>query len=563
MKLSIPIIAASLLAGIGTAHATVVEFTSGEGYSNGWITAYADWDGAVTNNVVDATGTGYNGATGIVDLSDTAWTDATFTENIEMNSAGDTMTARFRFRYTATQVPIGIAQRGVFSASIVGVETNGEARCGVRRVQSGGVLRLFHQSASGGSNGSSVPETMVGITNVNDTSDWLELTLELVKNGPGAADFIYTRTLSNLVSGVELMSDKTVGYEPQFALYLSPHARAKFSSGWEPNLSGTTNRVLDRFEVFSSFTPKTTVILSSNTGNGGFQDLYVAGTGSQAYTNVPHWFNMGGPETTTCSTDTSMNWNGGGRGGYPFDNRHMVNDTGYTCVSTGEVFSLTYGFATVGANWDGNETNRTYLFTTAVPVDGNITTADRTTVVGVIDFAVTTNVFAEFPIFDAFYTTTASDVGKTFYFASVLIDPSVTKVTNARLDDFALSVKTYGSVLAPWDQFVEDYGITNGPSGDQDLDGENNYYEYVLGGDPTNGAVKGQQPVFDPAGKYLFSLRGDSTLSYSVLTNTDLIFGSWGTNGPIAVGENDGAMHALTNTVGTASSELFMKLIVE
>ena len=64
--------------------------------------------------------------------------------------------------------------------------------------------------------------------------------------------------------------------------------------------------------------------------------------------------------------------------------------------------------------------------------------------------------------------------------------------------------------------------------------------------------------MFDPAGKYLFSLRGDSTLSYSVLTNTDLIFGSWGTNGPIAVGENDGAMHALTNTVGTASSELFM-----
>ncbi|MDZ8120005.1 hypothetical protein [Pontiella agarivorans] len=111
-------------------------------------------------------------------------------------------------------------------------------------------------------------------------------------------------------------------------------------------------------------------------------------------------------------------------------------------------------------------------------------------------------------------------------------------------------------------------GVTGSETDDDDGDGLSNRGEYIFGGDPVppNGALdQGTRPTFDPAtGAYQFSIRNDNTLNYYVLTNLDLVNGSWGTNaGPVSVTGNDGLMGDYTNMLDTVESKMFIKLLAE
>lgn len=110
-------------------------------------------------------------------------------------------------------------------------------------------------------------------------------------------------------------------------------------------------------------------------------------------------------------------------------------------------------------------------------------------------------------------------------------------------------------------------GVTGGKTGDDDGDGLDNWGEYVFDGIPylPEGATnQGIPPAFDVAsGDYSFSLRADSALSYSVMTSDDLVSGSWTTNAPVFITENDGEMDAYSVAVGTTAEQLFIKLLVE
>jgi hypothetical protein len=116
-----------------------------------------------------------------------------------------------------------------------------------------------------------------------------------------------------------------------------------------------------------------------------------------------------------------------------------------------------------------------------------------------------------------------------------------------------------------YDLWALDNGVAGGMLDDQDGDGLNNRGEYIFGGDPNDGGLGdvGTQPRFDGEGGYVFSIRNDSTLKYYVLTNQNLVSGSWGTNDLGAISLNDGGMQTYTNCIGTSADQLFIKLLVE
>jgi hypothetical protein len=108
------------------------------------------------------------------------------------------------------------------------------------------------------------------------------------------------------------------------------------------------------------------------------------------------------------------------------------------------------------------------------------------------------------------------------------------------------------------------YGLSGTPTDDDDLDTLSDFGEYVLGGNPTNGSLNDlTNPWFDSNGDYIYLLRGDNTLNAYVLTNADLVAGSWGTNATVSVTSDSGNMESYTNTVGTSADQLYIKLLVE
>jgi hypothetical protein len=128
------------------------------------------------------------------------------------------------------------------------------------------------------------------------------------------------------------------------------------------------------------------------------------------------------------------------------------------------------------------------------------------------------------------------------------------------------------SSLVVWIETVgegyDGFAVLNGLSGvktdDNDLDGLADYGEYVFGGNPTNGADAGVLPQFDAiSGDYSFSLIGDDSVTAHVMTNSDLVAGTWGTHATVSVTASDGVLSAYTNSVGIDASQVFIKLIVE
>jgi len=115
-----------------------------------------------------------------------------------------------------------------------------------------------------------------------------------------------------------------------------------------------------------------------------------------------------------------------------------------------------------------------------------------------------------------------------------------------------------------WGQFASQHGLRGQYDSDEDGDGQLDFGEYALGGNPTNAADPGVVPSFDATrGDLVFSLVGDDSLRACVMTSSNLISGRWITHEVVDVLETDGQMHAYASSVGTTNDLLFIKLNLE
>jgi hypothetical protein len=105
---------------------------------------------------------------------------------------------------------------------------------------------------------------------------------------------------------------------------------------------------------------------------------------------------------------------------------------------------------------------------------------------------------------------------------------------------------------------------------DYDGDVQNNFYEYVLNGDPTNAAVGGVSPVLINVNSerlYIHLQRNDDAgLLYSVETSTNLVSNAWTNSGYSVFGTNTmggGTFYdVVTNSISTAGNQLFIRLLI-
>ncbi|VGO23240.1 BNR-4 repeat-containing protein [Pontiella sulfatireligans] len=133
----------------------------------------------------------------------------------------------------------------------------------------------------------------------------------------------------------------------------------------------------------------------------------------------------------------------------------------------------------------------------------------------------------------------------------------------------------HGFIVRP----VLDYGfaawsyshvLAEGALGDDDKDGLSNLYEYGMGGDPTNGFVDGNLPVFGFVGSglvYSYAQRtDDSNLVYYIETKEDLVDGPGWTNAGYAVVSTNvtgSVFDVVTNSIPTTATQQFIRLIIE
>ncbi|VGO20674.1 CBM96 family carbohydrate-binding protein [Pontiella sulfatireligans] len=103
---------------------------------------------------------------------------------------------------------------------------------------------------------------------------------------------------------------------------------------------------------------------------------------------------------------------------------------------------------------------------------------------------------------------------------------------------------------------------------DPDADEINNLLEYGLGGSPTNGDSAAMLPTFGSGLDYVYRRRSDAGLrglDYQVITTTNLVTGTWSTNGCVETGdaEIDAAFEFVTNAVAMDQPHRFLQLLIE
>lgn len=133
------------------------------------------------------------------------------------------------------------------------------------------------------------------------------------------------------------------------------------------------------------------------------------------------------------------------------------------------------------------------------------------------------------------------------------------------------SLKMVGIVLPEpgYPTWADGYGV-GGELWDADSDGWDNLTEYALGGNPTNGFIDGNIPVFEPAeGEmlYVYAQRTDDTnLTYYLQTDSDLVAAPGWTNAGytvVATNVTGGTFDFVTNSVPTLDPEKFIQLVIE
>ncbi len=193
--------------------------------------------------------------------------------------------------------------------------------------------------------------------------------------------------------------------------------------GWDTSELANTGTITvgDPIVITTVTTPPTTtVILGGVAGNADFEATEPA-SGAQPYDSTPNWFNAGGAETINFTNDSQTNGSSqaGSRAGMPFKDRVQINDSGYVVQTAGEVFRLTYDFGAGGglAGWNGDETMRTFLFTSSSGANGSTSVADITELDS-DDYVIDRASDGQWTSHSAanLYTTVASDIGKTVYF---------------------------------------------------------------------------------------------------------------------------------------------------
>jgi hypothetical protein len=142
------------------------------------------------------------------------------------------------------------------------------------------------------------------------------------------------------------------------------------------------------------------------------------------------------------------------------------------------------------------------------------------------------------------------------------------------IDYLSFSVESSGGEppLTDFEQWLEDNGLAAdaGAATDSDGDGLANLYEYGLGGNPANPAVRGTLPQLSKAGNrflYIHPQRSDDgSLIYTVETTTNLLdSGSWTNIGTTVIGTNvtGGEIDFVTNDVDTVESEKYIRLKIQ
>ncbi len=127
----------------------------------------------------------------------------------------------------------------------------------------------------------------------------------------------------------------------------------------------------------------------------------------------------------------------------------------------------------------------------------------------------------------------------------------------------------------PFEQWMLAYGVS-GATNDADSDGLDNWNEYIFGGNPTNSDASSVLPMVGMVPEsgtnwleYVYRRRNDyvaAGLTYTVEASTNLVSGTWSTNGVLDAGYGsvDAEIDSVTNRVSTeGQSEQFIRLRVE
>jgi len=144
---------------------------------------------------------------------------------------------------------------------------------------------------------------------------------------------------------------------------------------------------------------------------------------------------------------------------------------------------------------------------------------------------------------------------------------------NYEADGQVLSVRTITDIerwRVEYFGFADDAG-DGANTANPDSDPVNNLYEYGLGGDPTNGADIGTEPVLERGANwldYVHVRRAAATneISYSLETSTNLVSGTWSNMGYSIEGYGPlaGDFDTVTNRIDTSvEDQQFIKLIIE
>ncbi len=246
-------------------------------------------------------------------------------------------------------------------------------------------------------------------------------------------------------------------------------------------------------------------IIGGALGNGNFNATGASGT--EVYAQTPLWFNAKGSESEnfvfTNQTAGSTDSNPATPAGFPFPGRVPVNSIGYLIAEAGEIFTLSFEFGAGGNGWDAanglDEVLETFLFTVAPgdAVDGDLGTADFVETLGLVSTRVTNNPQWKALSVSEFYTSTASDIGKTVYLGMEFKNPTGVNVF-PRIDNVQLDVlPTPAPTLSGWQKFVQDYGLSGDKLADSDGDGQGDVLEFFHGGDPTDPMIQGIEPSIE------------------------------------------------------------------
>ncbi|MDZ8120539.1 hypothetical protein [Pontiella agarivorans] len=239
------------LLALGQAHAAAVYFAAPD-YVNGDLINHINWN-KDNGNTVFVDEPGYDGSLGIVSLSSSGeYIEGIYSEALPMVGPNDSATIKLRFQYTSTGT-LSSSQSGVIAAQFNETSSGGDIITLAVRRRNTNKIQLYGSNA-GGANifSAQVDETAAGITNITDTSHWLELTATLTR-GNTTNDWLLGGTLTNLtLGGTHVVTLPDTEITPPFDIVNGNAVYGGINSRRTASDNMTTNRIVDTFEVVSN-----------------------------------------------------------------------------------------------------------------------------------------------------------------------------------------------------------------------------------------------------------------------------------------------------------------------